>query len=123
MLTGLIQRVDLQAVEQRSAWSRGASEGSQTEPRRALGQFTAGSWTSLSVTHTCTHTDMHTHHVAGSSLGPDPMILHLVEVLVPAPETLTTRLRMERIPRNPLSHLLRGGHLATEAKSRSWWPR
>jgi len=96
-------------------------------PEEVLGQFTAGSWISLSVTHTHTHVhthrDMHTHHMAGSSLGPDPMILDLVEVLVPASEALTTWLRMERIPRNPLSHLLREGHLATEAKSRSWWPR
>ena len=63
-------------------------------PEEVLGQFTAGSWISLSVTHTHTHVhthrDMHTHHMAGSSLGPDPMILDLVEVLVPASEALTT---------------------------------
>ena len=127
-LTGLIQGVDLEAVEPQSAWSRNASEGSQTEPRRGSGPVHCRQL-DLSLyhthTHTCAHThrDMHTHHMAGSSLGPDPMILDLVEVLVPAPEALTTWLRMERIPRNPLSHLLREGHLATEAKSRSWWPR
>ena len=131
---GLIQGVDLEAVEPQSAWSRSASEGSQTEPRSGSGPVHCRQL-DLSLchthTHTCAHThthvhthrDTHTHHMADSSLGPDPMILDLVEVLVPAPEALTTWLRMERIPRNPLSRLLREGHLATEAKSRSWWPR
>lgn len=118
-LTGLIQGVDLEAVEQQSARSRGASEGSQTEPRRGSGPVHCRQL-DLSLCHT--HTCAHTHHMAGSSLGPDSMILDLMEVLVPAPEALTAWLRMERMPRSPLLHLLRGGHLAIEAKSRSWWP-
>lgn len=121
-LTGLTQGVDLEAVEQQSAWSRGASGGSQTEPRRGSGPVHCRQLgLSLCHTHTCAHTHRHaTHHTAGSSLRPDSTILDLV--LVSAPEALTAWLRMERMPRSPLLRILRGGHLAFEAKSRSWWP-